>query len=354
MATPDLLDVAAEQRLQAALSGLPRARSAQVPTPIEALSNLGESIGADLYVKRDDCTGFSFGGNKVRQLEFYFGEALEQGADTILITGAVQSNFVRTAATMACRYRMKCHIQLEDRVDSESRHYHNNGNVLLDRLLGATLHYFAREGDEVAADRSLNAIASDLKAQGQKPYIIHLGSDAPPIGALGYVCAALEYAEQIRDGNAFDHIYVPSGSAQTHVGLLFGLRALGLQTPVTGICVRRSASEQQTRVRKRVADLAELLNMENPVEPADIVLEDSMLAPGYGQAGPEALEAVQLSAREEGLFLDPVYSGKTMAALIAHVRSGELANKKLLFWHTGGLAALFAYGDVLGVMPDEA
>ena len=163
-----------------------------MPTPIETLSNLGTDLGISLSVKRDDLTGAAFGGNKVRQLEFYFGAALEEGADTVLITGAVQSNFTRTTAAIARRLDMDCHIQLEDRVPGISDLYRDNGNVLLDRLLGATIHPFPEGEDEAAADASLHTIAEDLTAEGRHTYIIPLGVEHPPLGALGYVLAAAE------------------------------------------------------------------------------------------------------------------------------------------------------------------
>ena len=330
--------------LTRALDRFPQVSVAHVPTPLEPLDNLGRQLGLDLFVKRDDCTGHAFGGNKVRQLEFYFGEALDRGADTILITGAVQSNYVRTAAAMARRFGLDCHVQLEDRVPDIDELHGSSGNVLLDRLLGATIHRYPDGEDEAGADANLSAIADKLAEQGRRPYVIPLGPDSPPLGALGYVRAALELVDQIdRQAVAVDEIVVPSGSAFTHAGL----RALGRDLPVIGVCVRRDAERQADRVSQRFRDIGDLLAMPIQPAPVDVRLFDGTLAPGYGLLNPLVTEAIAMTARSEGLFLDPVYSGKAMAGLIALARSGGLSGRRVVFVHTGGQPALFAYGDRL-------
>ncbi len=331
--------------LKQALARFPTVAVAHVPTPVEPLNNLGGELGLALRVKRDDCTGLAFGGNKVRQLEFYFGDALDKGADTILITGAVQSNYVRVAAAMARRFALDCHVQLEERVPDVDALHRGSGNVLLDRLMGATIHRYPRGEDEDGADTNLAGIASELRADGRTPYIIPLSPKAPPLGALGYVAAAIELAEQLE--GMPDEIVVPSGSGFTHSGLLFGLRALGLDVPVTGICVRRDAARQTERIAQRFREVGDLLGQPVAVPPEDVRLFDGALAPGYGQLSPDVVAAIQRTARTEGLFLDPVYSGKAMAGLIALARDGRLAGRDILFLHTGGQPALFAYGDSL-------
>ena len=233
------------------LDELPRVPLGHVPTPIEAMPNLAARLGtaARLFVKRDDCTGLAFGGNKVRQLEFYVGEAGARGADTILITGAVQSNFARLAAAAARTLGMDCHVQLEDRVPGTGQLYRESGNVLLDRMLGATLHAYPTGEDEAGADRRLDDLAAALARDGRRPYVIHLGPDYPPLGALGYVVAAREiHAQLAAQDLAVDEIVVPSGSGATHAGLLFGLRVLGWTGTVTGVCVRRAAAQQRARI----------------------------------------------------------------------------------------------------------
>lgn len=332
-----------------ALDAFPRVKLGHSPTPLDRAPALGRELGIDLYVKRDDCTGLAFGGNKVRQLEFYFGAAVAQGADTVLITGAVQSNFVRLAAAAARTQGMDIHIQLEERVPDVDDGYRMSGNVLLDKLLGAHLSSFPVGEDESAADASLEALASDLAEKGRRPYVIHLGVDHPPLGALGYVVAAQELMAQSSERHlAFDHVIVASGSALTHGGLLVGLRALGNDVPVTGICVRRGAAEQQPRVFNRCREIAALIEKDNCLKASDVSVSDAVLAPGYGQMSSVTLSAMAMAARLEALILDPVYTGKAMAGLVALVRDGVIkAGARVLFMHTGGLPALFAYERTL-------
>ena len=261
------------------------------------MPNLGEALGgAGVYVKRDDCTDLAFGGNKVRQLEFYLGEARLQGADTILITGAVQSNFVRLAAAAARKSGMDCHIQLEERVPRDDPLYRNSGNVLLDRILGATLYSYPEGEDEEGADRRVAEIAEELKGEGRCPYIIPLGPGNPPLGALGYVVAAEELLEQIASRKlSIDEVVVPSGSGHTHGGLLFGLRALGSRVRVTGVCVRRNAGPQRERIRDRCREIAEMLETANPVGDEDI--RGDRRLPG---AGVRAVEPAHAGSDSDG------------------------------------------------------
>jgi D-cysteine desulfhydrase/L-cysteate sulfo-lyase len=303
--------------------------------------------GVALFVKRDDCTGLGFGGNKVRQLEFYLGQALQNEADTILITGAVQSNFVRTAAAAAARLGMQCHIQLEERVPNVDALHRSSGNVLLNRILGATLHSYPVGEDEAGADANLDAIAEQLRQQGSKPYIIPLGPSHDPLGALGYVDAAVELLTQLdRQSLRLDHLVVTSGSGSTHAGLLFGLRACGSQIGIFGVCPRRDAQSQHERISDHVRKLSAMLDIESNVKPEDIRLTDVSLAPGYGQLNEATIKALQLTAQCEGLFLDPVYTAKAMAGLFHLAKQNEISGN-VLFWHTGGQPAIFGYGDAL-------
>jgi len=330
------------------LDSLPRAALAHTPTPIEEMPNLARACGGGrLFVKRDDCTGLAFGGNKVRQLEFYLGKARSQGADTVLITGAVQSNFVRLAAAAARKLGLDCHIQLEERVPKTDPAYRNSGNVLLDRMLGATLHSYPHGEDEAGADRNLHDIAEALRRQGRNPYIIPLAPGHEPLGALGYVSAAREILAQIADLDLhIDEIVVASGSGHTHGGLLFGLCALGAPIRVTGVCVRRDTEAQFQRIRSRCSEIAELLQVEPKVQDSDIHLVGDFLAPGYGQLNDATLEAIRLAAQTEGLLLDPIYTGKAMAGLLWRARRAG-SEASLLFLHTGGTPAVFAYESTL-------
>ncbi len=329
------------------LDDLPTVELAHKPTPIEEMRNLSNRIGgARLFVKRDDCTGLAFGGNKSRQLEFYLGEALAKAADTVLITGAVQSNFIRSAAAAARKLGLDCHIQLEERVARNDAAYRNSGNVLLDRLLGATLHSYPTGDDEAGADRRLAEIAAELAAAGRRPYVISLGPSRPPLGAVAYVAAAREILAQLSAaGLTIDEIVVASGSGSTHAGLLFGLRALGSTIRVTGVCVRRTADLQTARIHRLCAGIGRLLNVELTVDTTDVHLLGDFLAPGYGRFNAPVVHAMQAAAHCEGLILDPVYTGKAMAGMLQRAEASR--GRRLMFVHTGGQPALFAYEPAL-------
>lgn len=334
------------------LATMPRVKMAHVPTAIEAMDNLRGALfpdgdGPRLLVKRDDNTGIAMGGNKVRQLEFYLGDAVDKGADTVLITSAVQSNFVRTCAAMAARLGLACHVQLEERVPKNDPLYRTNGNVLLDRIAGATLHAYPDGEDEAGADRQLEVLADALRAEGAKPYVIHLSADHPPLGAIGYVLAARELLEQIDEqGLAIDRLFLGSGSAATHTGMLWGLRAFGSDLRVTGVCVRRAADLQGPRVRANLGRLSALLDHDPGITEDDVEVTDVSLAPGYGRLNDGVREAIALAGSKEGLFVDPVYTGKVLAGMISALRAGAMAtDETALFLHTGGQPALFAYGD---------
>lgn len=337
------------------LDDLPRTHLMSGETPIEDMPNLTRDIGtARLLVKRDDLTGLAFGGNKVRQLEYYFGEAEAHGADTILITGAVQSNFVRLAAASARKRGMECHIQLEDRVPKNDPIYKNSGNVLIDKILGATLYEYPDGEDEEGADGHLSELADGLSSKGKTPYIIHLAPGHAPLGALGYVDAAREVLSQCSDqGIELDEIVLASGSGHTHGGMLFGLRAMGCPVRVTGVCVRRDVDQQRPRISNRCREIAELLNMDPVVDEADIILTDEFLGPGYGRMNENVLDAMRIAAESEGLITDPVYTAKAMCGFIERAKAAE-EGQTLLFVHTGGTPAIFAYERELGAEFDTS
>ena len=312
------------------------------PTPLQYAPRLSELLGIDLHIKRDDMAGPTIGGNKARQLEYYFGAALARKADTILITGAVQSNFVRLTASIARAKGLEPVIQLEERVLGKGDRYHKNGNVLLSSVLGAEILQYPDGEDEAGADANLHAHAEFLRARGRTPYIIHLSEDHPPLGALGYVDAAAEILSQ--SGN-FDFFVVPSGSGSTHAGLLAGLRGHACPATVIGACVRRPAIDQGPRITRVIGRLSTLYEGARKVNQTDILVDDIALAPGYGKVGPRAAYAIGKMARTEGLILDPVYTAKSFAALLHRVETSQIPQgSRVCFIHTGGLAALFGYG----------
>jgi D-cysteine desulfhydrase family pyridoxal phosphate-dependent enzyme len=332
------------------ISDFPRVSLAHTPTPLEPMPNLSRLLGGpDLWVKRDDCTGLAMGGNKARQLEFYFGQAVAEKADTVIITGAVQSNFVRQTAAAAAKLGMACEIQLESRVLITGPDYEASGNVLLDRLLGARIHSFPEGEDEAAADQALEDIAERVRRDGGRPYVIHLSPGHPPLGSLGYVLGTEELLDQAAEQRLeIDAIVVASGSAATHAGILVGLRRRKSDIRVTGVCVRRKRDQQLDRVLRQAEACAEMTGCPGAVSRDDIHLTDDYLGPGYGQSTPEMEEALSLAAQKEGLILDPVYTAKSMAGLIGLVRSGSFTKgQTVVFLHTGGTPAVFGYRSMI-------
>lgn len=323
----------------------PRVALVAGATPIEEAPRLGQALGVSLLIKRDDLTGLAFGGNKVRILEFYFGAARAEGADTILITGSIQSNYARVAAAAAAKLGMDCHIQLEERLPDADASYRTSGNVLLDELLGATTFSYPAGEDEAGADRALAERASRLRGEGRTPYVIPLGPDNIPLGALGYVLAAHELAPAL---DQVDVIVVGSGSGLTHAGLLIGLRALGIRIPVLGVCVRRAADLQKARIAAHCAKLASMLDSPALVGPEDVRASDASLGDGYGRLDDRIFEAMTLAARTEGLIVDPTYTGKALAGIKLLIESGEIEKgARVMFVHTGGTPGLFGYVEPL-------
>ena len=333
-------------RLDRALARWPRASLVHAPTPLEKLPRLSECYpGHSLYLKRDDCTGLAMGGNKARQLEFYLGDAMSQDCDTVLSTGAVQSNYMRMLAAGAAKLGLECHVQLESRVKSTDPDYLESGNVLLDRLFGAHIHYYAEGEDEFGADHALQDLADALRNEGKSPYIVPLAPVEKPKGALGYVLAAKELAQQFSQLEHYpDLVVVGSGSGLTHAGLLTGFRIMGVPLPVLGACVRRPAPVQQPRVLSTCRKVERMLGVGEVVSESDVVVNDLALAPGYGQASEKVMDTIHKVAGMEGILLDPVYSAKTVADTLVLIESGELQDKtNIVMMHTGGTPALFAY-----------
>ncbi|MGI9374394.1 MAG: D-cysteine desulfhydrase [Hyphomicrobiales bacterium] len=315
------------------------------PTPIEPLKRLSEHLGGpDLFVKRDDCTGLATGGNKTRKLEFLVAEALEQNADMLVTQGAVQSNHVRQTAAAACRYGLKCHALLERRVEDHAENYEETGNVFLDNVFGATLE-FRPSGLDMNAEGE-NA-AERLREEGHRPFFIP-GGGSNPTGALGYVSCAAEIENQLRNSNfSFDWLVMATGSTGTQAGLVAGFNAVNHNLPVMGISVRQPRDRQVSAVHDLTNRTLEKLG-EAPVAASKIHVDDAYVGEGYGVPAPSTLEAISLTARTEGILLDPVYSGKGMAGLIGLVRQGFFKpTDKVLFLHTGGASALFAYQNQL-------
>ncbi len=327
----------------------PRVELSHRPTPLELLNNVSAEFDTRVWIKRDDCTGLAFGGNKSRQLEFYIGQALEQGADTLLTTGAVQSNHVRMTVAAARKMGLEVEVQLEHRVERDQPEYHQSGNPYLVKLMGAKIHYYPEGEDEAGADHALELRAAELEKEGHKAYVIPLSNAHTPYGALGYVDGAEELIGQLQTLNIEPtRFFVPSGSASTHTGFLLGARASGCAAPVQGVCVRRDADSQKQRVATKLQSVIAVLDVDIDIPETEILCDDSMLAPGYGLPNDATVDAIRYLARREGILLDPTYSGKTFAVLLALLRQGEFAaDDNVVFLHTGGTASLFAYPELV-------
>jgi L-cysteate sulfo-lyase len=330
------------------LARFPRIRLGHLPTPLEPMDNLSRLLGGPrLWIKRDDCTGLSTGGNKTRKLEYLMAEALAQQADVVITQGATQSNHARQTAAAAARLGLQCHILLEDRTGYTEPAYVDNGNVLLDRLHGATVERRAGGSDMQA---EMEAVAARLAQGGRRSYVIP-GGGSNPVGALGYVNAALELLNQsVETGLRIDVLVHATGSAGTQAGLVVGLQAMNSATRLLGIGVRAPREKQEDMVYDLACRTWALLGLRGELPRSAVQADCDHVGPGYGLPTPGMVEAVSLLARTEGILLDPVYSGKGMAGLIDGVRKGRFAkDQNIVFLHTGGSAALFGYPAALGV-----
>jgi D-cysteine desulfhydrase family pyridoxal phosphate-dependent enzyme len=318
----------------------PRVELAHLPTPFEAMPRLTAALGGPpLYVKRDDCTGLALGGNKARKLEWLAAEARARGCDVLVTGGGPQSNHVRMTGATANRLGVACHVALAgDRPDPPS------GNLLVDELLGIHLHYTG-PADYYELESAIEALAADLARDGHRPFAIPVGG-ASVTGVLAYADAADELRGQCRDaGISVGTVVVADGSGGTHAGLLAGF---GAAPAVLGVDVgtRPDLDEVVPRLAGEAASRAG-----RPAPPSRAVIDHDRFGAGYGALTNATVEAIQLAARLEGLVLDPVYTGKAMAGLVAAVREGRISGEDaVVFWHTGGAPALFAerYASSLG------
>jgi len=310
---------------------IPRIRIAQLPTPVERLPHLSAVLGGpQLWVKRDDQTGLAFGGNKTRKLEFVLADAQAHGARTLITVGAAQSNHCRQTAALAARYGMHCILVLSGDPSQAA-----SGNLLLDQLFGAEIIWTSREERKLTLKKTFE----NAKENGREPYLIPLGA-SDPIGTLGYMFAFNEMLSQ--QVNA-DWIVVASSSGGTQAGLVLGAHLQAWKGKVLGISIDEPAEYLQGVVARLASDASALAGERLEINPEDVLVNDDYLGRGYGvMDGPER-EAIQLFARQEGLLLDPVYTGRAAAGLIDLIRRGFFKpGDTVLFWHTGGTPALFA------------
>jgi len=318
------------------LTTLPRTSLGFFPTPLHPLPNLSARLGGPaLWVKRDDQTGLATGGNKTRKLEFLVADALQQRADTLITVGAPQSNHARQTAAAAAKSGLKAALVLRGSAPPD-----RTGNILLDDLVGADIFWAGtRPLNEAAAE-----VAAELSARGQRPYLIPLGG-SNPIGAVGYATAMLEFVEQIKTiGTTFDAIVFATSSGGTQSGLALGAKLSGYTGRILGISVDHQADQLVPRLVELANATAQHSGEAITFSAQDFEVNDHYLGGGYAVMGKPEREAIQLCAQTEGLLVDPVYTGRALAGLIDLTRVGEFkARQNVLFWHTGGTPALFAY-----------
>ncbi|WP_300549635.1 D-cysteine desulfhydrase [Roseovarius sp.] len=324
------------------LARYPRRFMAHLPTPLERLDRLTAELGGpEIWIKRDDCTGLSTGGNKTRKLEFLMAEAELQGADLVMTQGATQSNHARQTAAFAAKLGMGCHLLLEDRTGSDNANYNNNGNVLLDHMHGATTE---RRGPGLDMNAEMEAVADKFRAEGRNVYTIP-GGGSNPTGALGYVNCAFEMLAQFNDrALKVDHIVHATGSAGTQAGLITGLKAMNANIPLLGIGVRAPRAKQEENVFNLALATAEKLGCPGVVNREDVVANTDYVGEGYGIPTEGGIEAIKMFAELEAILLDPVYSAKGAAGFIDLIRKGHFKKgERVVFLHTGGSVALFGY-----------
>jgi L-cysteate sulfo-lyase len=325
------------------LSGFKRVHLCHQPTALEEMPRLSKALkGPRLWIKRDDCTGLATGGNKTRKLEFLMADALDKGADIVVTQGAVQSNHVRQTAAAACKLGLDCYALLERRVPEKGPDYERTGNVLFDHIFNTQIEFRPTGLDMNAEAR---AVTERLRADGRKAYFIP-GGGSNEIGALGYVSTAQELLQQCTAMQLNTKLVVLStGSAGTHAGMVAGFHALGCEIPILGISVRQPEQTQIENVYNLAIKTAAQLT-DKPLPRDKVIVDDSYVGKGYGIPTESMVQATNMLARNEGILLDPVYSGKGMAGLIGQIQSGQISKDgDVIFLHTGGAVSLFAYED---------
>ena len=323
----------------------PRFHLALLPTPLVEAPRLTATLERSprILIKRDDMTGFGFGGNKVRGLEFYLADALAHRAD-VLVTGAgPQSNHIRATAAAARVAGLEVVAVIHDSPPPRVE-----GNLLLDELLGVETR-FTHNPDRALVDTRIEEVAEELRREGRRPYVIPRGG-ASALGALGYVECARELLAQLEAiGARPNWLVLATGSCGTHAGLLAGSRIYGAPWRVLGFTVSRPVAECEERIERIAREAALLAGREIEVDAGEVIVRGGFIGAGYGIPTSEGVEAIRLVARAEGIFLDPTYTGKAMAGLMAEVRAGRISESdSVVFLHTGGEPALFAHPEIMG------
>lgn len=329
------------EQIRGRINQLPRIGLAALPTLLQHCPRLSEEVGVDLWVKRDDLTGLAFGGNKVRHFEFIFAEAQRQGATVILTGASSQSNFCRQAAAAAARLGVKIDLTLLHGVKGPRR----QGNLLLDHLLGARVEVLDGDdwlGLQAAFERKANA----YRVQGETPFIINVMGPLCPLGAVAYVEAFVELEEQCSATGVEPSALFLAGVNMTPAGLALGAKLRASSIRVQGFAPIVWSEPRQSDIASIATESARLLGLDMVVDPREIHNDDAYVGPGYGIPDERTVEAVRLAARSEGLLLDPVYTGKAFAGMLDYITTGRVQRgESIVFLHTGGQPALFAYHD---------
>lgn len=320
------------------LSSIAKIDLLHTATPLMKLNNISEYLSRDIYIKRDDITPLAMGGNKLRKLEFIIADALQKKARVLVTAGAIQSNHVRQTAAIAAMYGLECVALLENPLQNGNSLYLNNGNKLLTDLFNTRCYFCAELTDPNAQMQELIESLSLENA-----YVVPVGG-SNALGSLGYVNCAVEIVQQKTNNVEFAAVIVASGSAGTQAGLAMGLHTILPQTPVIGVTVSRTIEQQQPKIEKLQNEIGELLNL---TDFPKVQLWDQYFLPAYGAPNNKGQQAIELLAQKEGILLDPVYTSKAMAGLIDNILNESIeGNQPILFIHTGGSPALFAYPEI--------
>ncbi|WP_339721219.1 D-cysteine desulfhydrase family protein [uncultured Paraglaciecola sp.] len=327
------------------LDQFPKTSLGFFPTPLVELHRLSQALGGPkIFMKRDDLTGLALGGNKTRKLEYILADALKQGCDTIITAGAAQSNHCRQTAAAAAKLNLECHLLLGGEAPQQAQ-----GNLLLDQLFACHIHWTGtnRKGQDIPR------IYAQLQTEGKSPYVVPYGG-SNELGAVAFIEAVAELQQQNKEAE-FSHVIFASSSGGTHAGLILGKKIYKQTFELIGINIDKEANsglpfEQQ--ITQLVNSTATLIGLDYAFSLDKLVLNSDYIGDGYGVVGQAEKEAIALTAKYEGILLDPVYTARAMSGLIHHIRSGKLTkDDKVLFWHTGGAPALFAYADDLDFLP---
>ena len=319
-----------------------------LPTSFYHMPNLSGFLGGpDIYVKRDDVMDLAHGGNKTRKLEYVFADVLAKNADTIITVGGIQSNHVRQTVSASAKLGLESHIVLNNPVPEREKQALSSGNYLMDKIMGASEYLI--DGDDELVQIKVDTLKQELINEGKKPYVVPLGA-SNGLGSLGYMHCAKELITQWQEfGITPSHIFLGTGSCGTHAGLLMGLRYFGNKsTKVIGISVSQPSEVKRENIRAVLNQIKDVIDVDdNLVTDDDIIVKDEYYGKAYAYPTDEANKAIMLLGEKEGLILDPVYTGKTMAGLIDMVKHGKLENPKdIVFLHSGGAPAIHSYSDL--------